>query len=52
MLRTFLLQVLDEAEDDLSDADDAAMYEDYNGCQRTQDDHDVDSMNEQYSYHP
>ena len=37
---------------DHSSDTDAAMYEDYNGCQRTQDDHDVDSMNEQYSYHP
>lgn len=31
---------------------DAAMYGYYNGCQRTPDEHDVDSMNEQYDNHP
>ena len=30
----------------------AAMYESYNGCQRTPDSHDVESMDEQYSNHP
>lgn len=35
-----------------ADDSDAAMYETYNGCQRTPDEHDIDSMNEQYDNHP
>ena len=37
--------------DDSTDSD-AAMYETVNDCQRTPDDHDIDSMNDQYDGHP
>ena len=37
--------------DDSNDSD-AAMYGTYNDCQRTPDDHDVDSMDDQYDSHP
>ena len=30
----------------------AAMYPSYNGCQRTPDSHDEDSMDDQYDNHP
>ena len=37
--------------DDSNDSD-AAMYGTVNDCQRTPDDHDIDSMNDQYDGHP